>query len=317
VSVDDPTLDSSTQPCAHSQYFLSEDDGATWRRVQHTSIAPAPSENGDCQLWSTSRHLFMYTYTNNDQGHAFLERSDDGGRTWTRADNGLSELHANWYPWLLDASGGAFGALVGAKPDLWITRDAGETWRQVGPIVRDATGIGTVSELFSEASLGGGAHLCRCVYAVAEYPGYLGYSVGRHVFVSHDDIQWSPLPPLPITGASVTRSGVYQVLDLTADGKLLALGADPRAGPLATPDKTGRFNGPPPRLWAWDSHTGRWELAESRLPCQDLQTCAMYASGAAAVERADGSLRGTVLWLTQTGVAADRQIYFRLFIPTA
>jgi hypothetical protein len=33
LSVTDDALDQNAQACAHSQYFLSEDDGATWRRI--------------------------------------------------------------------------------------------------------------------------------------------------------------------------------------------------------------------------------------------------------------------------------------------
>jgi hypothetical protein len=81
VSVDDPGQDQNAQTCAHSQYVLSEDDGATWRRIQHPSIAPPVSNSGVCTLWAAGRHLSMSTsiYNNNDQGHTFLERSDDPG----------------------------------------------------------------------------------------------------------------------------------------------------------------------------------------------------------------------------------------------
>jgi len=136
--------------------------------------------------------------------------------------------------------------------------------------------------------------------------------------VSHDASRWSPLPPLPVKGATAVRSGVYTILGATVDGKLLVLGAEPRVGGVATPDAAGRLTGPPPRLWAWDSWTGRWELAESRVPCQDLQTCTLYATGAAAVFGADDPPQGTEFWLTeaaQGGGSQPTQTFYRLFIP--
>jgi hypothetical protein len=46
LRIDNITLDQNTQPCTHSKYLLSEDDGATWRLIQHTSIVPATTADG-------------------------------------------------------------------------------------------------------------------------------------------------------------------------------------------------------------------------------------------------------------------------------
>jgi len=318
VSVDTPALDQNAQPCAHSQYFLSDDDGATWRRIQHTAIAPGTSGGGGCALWPTSHHLFMYTQSTNDEGHPLLERSDDDGRTWARADRGLAEQNAPWYPQFLDASGDTLGALVGSEADLWITRTAGVTWQRIGPIARETTALGTVVDLLSEVGPAGGPQRCRCAFAVA-YAGSLVNRVGRLVFMSRDYAHWSLLPPLPAPGTSATHSGVYQVLGATADGRLLALGAEPSAGAVATPDRSGIATGPPPRLWAWDTRHSRWELAETRVPCPDLQSCQFYPTGASLVAGADGKTRGTTFWLIRGEGAGQSQpatfTFYRLFIP--
>jgi photosystem II stability/assembly factor-like uncharacterized protein len=118
VSVDDPGQDQNAPACAHSQYVLSEDDGATWRRIQHTSITLPASTLGFCRLWTAGRRLFMDTdvFSTSDQGPSYLERSDDGGLTWARADQGLAESKGNWYAQPLDTSGATLGALVGAEP---------------------------------------------------------------------------------------------------------------------------------------------------------------------------------------------------------
>jgi hypothetical protein len=317
VSVDDPGRDQNAQACAHSQYILSEDDGATWRRIQHTSIILPASTLGFCRLWTAGRRLFMDTnvFSNSDQGPSYLERSDDGGLTWARADQGPGEVSGNWDAQPLDASGATLGALVGAAPDLWITHNAGASWQRMGPIAREALGTGTSGGLVTEAGLGGGPRACQCVYAVG-FSHLLGPIAGWRVSVSHDDAHWSPLPPIPVMGTNANYSGVYETLGATADGELLALGAEPSVGVVATPDTHGSRIGPPPRLWAWDTHAGRWELAETRVPCQDLQSCALHATGAAAVVGADGTPRGTLFWLTGAGGSqTPTPTIYRLLIP--
>jgi hypothetical protein len=42
-------------------------------------------------------------------------------------------------------------------------------------------------------------------------------------------MHWTPLPPLPVAGASAGFSGVYATLGIIGDGRLLALGPDPGA----------------------------------------------------------------------------------------
>jgi hypothetical protein len=321
LSVDNATLDQDTQPCDRNQYLLSEDDGATWQPIQHASILPVSTDGGACQLWPTARRLFMWSYSYTGSGNAFLERSDDDGRTWMRADAGLAGLNTFWYPQLLDASGDTLGALVGNAPDLWVSRNAGTSWQRIGPIVRDIGGIQfAVSDLVTEASFGRAPRTCHCAFAVSS-PGFLGGSAGRQVFISHDHTHWSPLPPIPVKGASATRSGVFQVLGPTADGRLLALGAEPDVGLPATPDRTGIVTGPPPRLWAWNTHSGRWELAGTPAPCEDLQRCNIFLNGASVVVQAGGALLGTMVWLTVVKGAGESQpatgAAFRLFIPAS
>jgi hypothetical protein len=321
LSVDNSPLDQNAQPCAHNHYLLSEDDGASWRPIQHASILPVSTDGGSCQLWPTARRLFMWSYSYSGPEDAFLERSDDGGLTWVRADRELAELNAFWYPQLLDASGDTLGALAGNAPDLWITRNAGASWQRIGSIIRDIGGIQVaISDLVTEASFGRAPRTCHCAFAVSS-PGFLGASVGRPIFISRDFIHWSPLPPIPVAGTSATRSGVFQVLGTTADGRLLALGAEPDVGLPATPDRIGIVTGPPPRLWDWNTHTGRWELAGTPLPCEDLQRCNIFTNGASAVVQADGALLGTMVWLTIVKGAGESQpataATFRLFVPAS
>jgi photosystem II stability/assembly factor-like uncharacterized protein len=164
MSVHDSAREERARPCMHSQHLLSEDAGTTWRRIHPAVIGPAVSEGGRCALWSTSRRLFMHTYvySASDPGQTFLQRSDDGGLSWARADQGLAEQDAIWYAQPLDAGGDTLGALLGA--DLWITQDAGASWRRAGLITLETETV--VGGLVSEASVGGGPRACRCVYVV-------------------------------------------------------------------------------------------------------------------------------------------------------
>jgi len=146
MSVGNAALDQNAQPCAHDQYFVSDDQGATWRAIQHTTLAPAAGVNGNCYLWATARHLFMSTYigSNSDQigssqEQSFLERSDDGGRTWQRADRDLgSATTGSWYAQLFDTTGETLFTFVTTssnvaltQSDLWISHDAGASWRRI------------------------------------------------------------------------------------------------------------------------------------------------------------------------------------------
>src|SRR5262249_8940628 len=146
MSAGNAALDENAQPCAHDQYYVSDDQGATWRAIQHTTLAPVTGVNGNCYLWATARHLFMSTYvasisfqSGSSQEPSFLERSDDGGRTWQRADHDLgSTISGAGYVQLLDATGEtlftfvtSYSSVALTQSDLWISHDAGATWRRV------------------------------------------------------------------------------------------------------------------------------------------------------------------------------------------
>jgi photosystem II stability/assembly factor-like uncharacterized protein len=326
LSVSNLALDQNGRACAHGHFYLSEDDGATWRAIEHASVAPATSQYGDCYLQATAKHLFLDTWTSNngDQGHSILERSDDGGQTWKRADHGLEGVGAQWFALPLDSGGESFATLVGKyditnqlRSDLWMSHDAGATWQRVGPATSQANDA--ISVLLTEAGRGEESRLCHCVFG-ATYPYGGSTLAGQHIYRTTDFVHWAPLPPLPVKGTSVQRSGVYLTLGMTADGRLLALGADPKEGVPILLDHDGRVYGPPPALWTWNTHTGRWEVASTHVPCVDLQSCYMYSTGAAVATGASGKITGTFFWISvqvNTDQNEPTQAYYRLYIPAA
>ena len=340
LNVDNYALDQNMQPCAHSRYFLSEDDGASWREVHHTTSAPAGYTNGSCSLWATARHLFMTSYFDSDnnqngpsQSVSSLERSDDGGQTWRRADDGLPDGAGDGFAQPLDATGEALftfdsrydaGALT--QSDLWISPDAGESWRRADSarFPTPPRGSGPIGGFFTEAHLGdlaSGSQACHCVFGLSYPNGFAREIVGWHLYQSRDLSHWTPLPPIPVKGTSVERSGVYQLLGLTADGRLLVVGADPEEGVPTLPDSNGQISGREPSLWSWNTHTGRWELAHTHVPCEDLQTCYLYSTGVSTVVDASGKAIGTWMWvMNQSGFAQTGppiSTSYRVYIPAA
>jgi hypothetical protein len=336
MSVGNAALDQSAQPCAHDQYFVSDDSGVTWRAIQHTTLAPAAGFNGNCYLWATTRHLFMSTYIggNSDQSglsqeHSFLERSDDGGRTWQRADHDLgSTISGSWYAQPLDATGETlftfltnYSGPVLIQSNLWISHDAGATWRRVAAsdLPTLTRGGQPITDMFTEAQVSGGPQACHCVFGVSYPEGSAPYIIGQHLYLSRDFAHWTLVPPIPVKGTSALRSGVYNTLGMTVDGRLLALGPDPQEGVPALPDHDGQVSGTPPALWAWNTHTGRWELAPTHIPCEDLQSCFVYPTAVSVAMGASGILVGTYFWVSvQTGSGVNgppSQAYYRLYIP--
>jgi hypothetical protein len=340
LTVANYSLDQPAPPCAHSRYFLSEDDGATWRALQHTTLAPPDYADGFCNLWATARHLFMTSYfdRSNDQNGSsqsvsFLERSDDDGRTWQRADEGLPDGAGRGYAQPLDATGETLvtldtrydaGALI--QSDVWMSADAGASWRRAesARFPTPPRGSGPIGGFITEAHLGalaGAPQACHCVFGVSWPNGFAREIIGQHLYLSHDLSRWTPLPPIPVKGTSAERSGVYQLLGLTGDGRLLVLGADPEDGVPALPDHNGQISGRDPALWAWNTHTGRWELAHSHVPCENLQSCVLYSTGVSYAAKASGEPVGTFLWVViESGFAENGQSissFYRLYIPAS
>jgi hypothetical protein len=169
----------------------------------------------------------------------------------------------------------------------------------------------------TEPALADASRACHCVFVVNPYNVY-----NQRPYATRDLVHWTPLPPLPVKGASAQVSGVYAAVGMTGDGRLLALGPDPDADLSALIKGIGSSTKAPPALWIWDTHTGRWSVARTQLPCLRPQDCfqlPFLLAGVSVSAGANGQPPGTWFWLNGQAASGDNgppiQTYYRLFIP--
>jgi hypothetical protein len=327
MSISSDVLYQNAPACAHSRVFLSEDDGATWRSISVTSLAPPVSQVLGCFAKVTARHLYLgiLVITNGNQRRLILERSDDDGQTWQRADQGLAALTPIRLAQPLDATGEALVTLLPTtsggitQGDYWVTYDAGAHWQRVpSDPSPDAPFISGYSELpLTEPALADASRACHCVFVVNSYNVF-----NQRPYATRDLVHLTPLPPLPVKGASAQFSGVYATVGMTGDGRLLAL------GPAPDDDLSALLRGlqhakAPPALWMWDTHTGRWSVARTQLPCPSPQDCYRMPFpliGVSVSAGANGQPPGTWFWLSGQASGDNGPPigpYYRVFIPAS
>jgi hypothetical protein len=142
------------QLCSRDSFYLSADGGASWRPLPHHSIVPAGVSDGWCDRHATAHHLFLvYSFSPASSAPqiSLLERSDDDGATWARADAGVSGLGENALYSVPQIGPGETLALtvvhVSATPrpnsspatELWTSPDAARTWTRA-PLMPEHTG---------------------------------------------------------------------------------------------------------------------------------------------------------------------------------
>lgn len=288
IAPDDPSrmtlqvtpAEQETQPCAHEVFYLSGDSGGTWRRLPpHLSLAPTSGVAGWCDLHVTARYLYLaYSYAAASPQApqvSLLERSDDDGLTWMRADAGLGNDALFFMP---EIGPGDALAMPVVHPSteagstataLWTSPDAGQTWRLAstlpeypGPIMlaahaRSGVAWPTPGQPF---------------YALEEEqpPSDL---YRERVLQSGDGQHWSLLPPLPVPGVSDERRGILQALAVLPDGRLAVWGTDPQVG-LSAPDaihaSMSAF-----WLWLWDPAARQWQTLPLRLNVTAAEGCGL------------------------------------------
>src|SRR5262249_25817936 len=123
-------------PGAPCLLYLSGDGGATWTHAPYTVALSPDAGARTCAIWLNAHSLYMLSTYQTAQGAlapaATLERTDDGGRTWARADAdlGVSAMFAS-----LTLNGGTLIAginRVGSREgvgEVWVSHDGGRHWR--------------------------------------------------------------------------------------------------------------------------------------------------------------------------------------------
>jgi photosystem II stability/assembly factor-like uncharacterized protein len=154
--------DSITCAISSGGVYATTDGGATWR-PQNTGVQaeflPEGSqypEFGQC-VHKIARHpdrpdrMFM-------QNHGGVYRSDDGGVTWQSIEKGLPAnfgfpvvVHPHdpdtVYVFPLGGSGGRYP--VDAKARVWRSRDAGESWEELGNGLPESFYVGVMRDAMS------------------------------------------------------------------------------------------------------------------------------------------------------------------------
>jgi hypothetical protein len=280
-----------TQPCTRSVFYISGDSGVTWRSLPpHTSLAPAHANAVWCELHVTAHHVFLaYSYTTASQAQqvSLLERSDDDGTTWLRADRGLGDGALFFMPNVGPGDTLAMTvlhlpALAGpTATELWTSPDAGQTWR-LGSTLPEHPG----TLLLAAPPQSGAAWPTpkRPFYALQaeQIPSDL---YRERVLQSGDGQHWSLLPPLPVSGVSDGRRGILQALAVLPDGRLAIWGADPQAGlpgPTAIQEPMSAF-----WLWLWDPAAKQWQTVPLPLNVTASEGCGLCWSAQISVG-ADG-----------------------------
>jgi hypothetical protein len=314
--------DQGTPPCANEKFYLSSNSGMTWRaRTPYTPIAPKSADSGWCELQVTASHLFLvYTYALGPQPQApqvsLLERSDDDGIIWTRADHGLGTDALFFMP---DIGPGDTLALTVVHPrtpagpyraELWTSPDAGQTWRlgstlpeYPGPIMLAARARSSIAWPAQRQPF----------YALEEeqIPSDL---YRERVLQSGDGQHWSLLPVLPVSGTSSERRGILQVLAVLPDGRLAVWGADPRVGLTAQGaihELATTF-----WLWLWDPAARQWQTLPLPLNVTASEGCGLCWTAETTVSA--GGVPYLYLHYASPGMTGQsRPGMFRMRLPTS
>lgn len=267
-----------TQPCAHDLFYVSGDSGVTWRPLPpHTSIAPTDAVSGWCDIHVTAHHLFLaYSYMPAQTPQvSLLERSDDNGTTWRRADRGLGDGALFFMP---DIGPGDMLAMpvlhlpAQAGPtttELWTSPDAGQTWR-LGSTLPDYPGTIMLTAQPRPGKVWPTPERPFYALEAEQIPSDL---YRERVLQSGDSQHWSLLPPLPVSGVNDERRGILQVLAVLPDGRLAVWGADPQVGlPAADAihEPMSTF-----WLWLWDPVARQWQTLPLPLNVTASEGCGL------------------------------------------
>jgi hypothetical protein len=336
VELSDYTVLATEPACAGTATYISDDGGDSWQTLPRAPIGPTNSIFVYCSFWQTAHSSFAliaygHKLENGARQYMMLERSDDGGRTWQRIDAALpSDIFAIRFllggpeqpdDTMVVAALRFSGTAAGQSQDgyeIWRTDDAGDTWRRLSAIPYPVS--------------------AGAVNGPERQPQYmvLGDQPPAELFpieilqLSPDDRRWSFVPPLPVPSSAPDRSGLLQVIGTTPDGRVFALGVDPRHGVPAQPSPFSSTNPSYQAfaqalsvqwVWIWDPRILRWEVAPAPLHvapiygygcgnCWEAQ--AIRGSGFDTRGRQAG---GTYVWVRDP--RSTESLMYRLFVPDA
>lgn len=308
----------NAQPCAGNGFYLSDDGGATWHTLlPHISIAPKAAY-GWCDLHVTRRHLYLassYALASQGPQVSLLERSDDDGATWQRADHGLGEdalylmpaigpgdmLAMTIYHWPVHPA-----PAVPGTTELWTSVDAGDTWRRTSQLPG-----GDPFLLTSGAQSGGTWPSSQHPFYVLEQEQIPSDLYRERVLASADGQHWALLPPLPVSGVSDLRRGILQTLSVLPDGRLALWGTDPRGGVPAIEPSRYTISGF--WLWLWNPASQRWQFLPSPLNVTAHEGCGLCWQAQTAVGR-DGTTYLYVAYLDALATISPPGL-FRVRMP--
>lgn len=244
----------------------------------------------------TAHHVFLaYSFIPASQAQqvSLLERSDDDGTTWMRADRGLGDGALFFMPNV--GPGDTLAMTVLHLPaqaghtttELWTSLDAGQTWRLESRLPNSP---GTLMLAVHPQPGTAWPMSERPFYALVaeQIPSYL---YRERVLQSGDGQQWSLLPPLPVSGVSDERRGILQALAVLPDGRLAVWGTNPQVGlpgPNAIQEPMSAF-----WLWLWDPAARQWQTLPLPLNVTAFEGCGLC-------------------WSAQISVSEDRVTYLYL-----
>jgi hypothetical protein len=223
---------------------------------------------------------------------SLLERSDDNGVSWVRADRGLGDDALFFMPEVGPGETLAMTVIdmqthassTDAGTGLWTSTDNGQMWRQASALPED---VGTF--LWSSSPTRGNKWPTsdQPFYAL-EHEQIPSDLYRERVLMSGDGQNWTLLPPLPVSGASAERPGVLQALSALPDGRLAVWGPDPQGGIPASDSSTTLGQLPAFWVWLWDPTTQQWQVLPTPLKTPASEGCGLCWQAHSAVGR-DGA----------------------------
>jgi hypothetical protein len=307
-------------------------------RVTHTTLAPIHSQCSTT-FWPTAHHLYItMIFTRQDVvtrvpapgGGTMeipstvntLERSDDEGRTWVRADGGLVGESSTFSVTQGENEDTLMATADSPQfPDApyWQSHDAGRSWRHLDLPLRQ----GDLD--LDLLSLDRGLRPPVYGYNPGPYSNWHDFDL-RLAQLGADGHSWTLLPSLPVPGATPDRTGLLQVLGTLPDGRVFALGVSPDRGVPPTPPSAGLAPNPSDDLasswvWVWDPVAVRWAVVMSPLEVAPHRGYGCGGCWEASLTRASGrdahgrAVFGTYVWL-RDWFGAESAAY-RLFVPDA